>query len=146
MRLREREVALERSRLDGEGLKEWRAKVRDLERQVESLLKDFSYRIRETVQAIDDRAARQKLSKEAERRVARLRREFSEQFNATVVAQYERRGQGRWQRATASGAARAAGGDRQAQVVREERPGGAATGRRHLRGGRRSDEDARAAG
>ena len=87
MRLREQEVALEKSRLDDEGLKEWRAKVRDLERQVESLLKDFSYRIRETVQAIDDGAARQKLSKEAERRVARLRREFSEQFNATVAAQ-----------------------------------------------------------
>jgi DNA mismatch repair protein MutS2 len=55
---------------------------------VQSLLKDFSYRIRETVKAIDDRAAQQKLSKEAERRVARLRREFSEQFNATVAAQH----------------------------------------------------------
>ena len=44
--------------------------------------------MRETVRAIDDRAAQQKLSKEAERRMARLRREFSEQFNSVVVAQH----------------------------------------------------------
>ncbi len=68
--------------------KEWRAKVRDLESQLQSLLKDFTYQIRETVRAIDDRAAQQKLSKEAERRMARLRREFSEQFNSAVVAQH----------------------------------------------------------
>jgi DNA mismatch repair protein MutS2 len=85
---REQEVAREKSRLESEGLKEWRAKVRDLEQQLQSLLKDFTYQIRETVRAIDDRAAQQKLSKEAERRMARLRREFSEQFNSVVVAQH----------------------------------------------------------
>jgi DNA mismatch repair protein MutS2 len=85
---REQEVAREKNRLESEGLKEWRAKVRDLEQQLQSLLKDFTYQIRETVRAIDDRAAQQKLSKEAERRMARLRREFSEQFNSVVVAQH----------------------------------------------------------
>jgi DNA mismatch repair protein MutS2 len=85
---REQEVAREKSRLESQGLKEWRAKVRDLEQQLQSLLKDFTYQIRETVRAIDDRAAQQKLSKEAERRMARLRREFSEQFNSVVVAQH----------------------------------------------------------
>jgi DNA mismatch repair protein MutS2 len=85
---REQEVAREKNRLEGEGLKEWRAKVKDLESQLQSLLKDFTYQIRETVRVIDDRAAQQKLSKEAERRMARLRREFSEQFNAVVVAQH----------------------------------------------------------
>ena len=85
---REQEVTREKSRLESEGLKEWRAKVRDLEQQLQSLLKDFTYQIRETVRAIDDRAAQQKLSKEAERRMARLRREFSEQFNSVVVAQH----------------------------------------------------------
>jgi len=88
LKRREQEVAREKSRLEGEGLKEWRAKVRDLEQQLQSLLKDFTYQVRETVRAIDDRAAQQKLSKEAERRMARLRREFSEQFNAVVVAQH----------------------------------------------------------
>jgi len=42
--------------------------------------------MRETVRAIEDRAAQQKLSKEAERRIQRLRREFEESFNQTVVA------------------------------------------------------------
>jgi DNA mismatch repair protein MutS2 len=88
LRRREQEVAREKSRLENEGLKEWRAKVRDLESQLQSLLKDFTYQMRETVRVIDDRAAQQKLSKEAERRMARLRREFSEQFNSVVVAQH----------------------------------------------------------
>jgi DNA mismatch repair protein MutS2 len=35
---------------------------------------------------VQDRAASQKLSKEAERRMAKLRREFKEQFDASVVA------------------------------------------------------------
>lgn len=88
LRRREQEVAREKSRLEVEGLKEWRAKVRDLESQLQSLLKDFTYQIRETVRAVDDRAAQQKLSKEAERRIAKLRRDFSEQFNSVVVAQH----------------------------------------------------------
>jgi DNA mismatch repair protein MutS2 len=82
----ERQLALERSRLEAEGLKEARAKVRELETKLQSLIKDFEYQARETVRVVDDRAAQQKLSKEAERRIARLRREFSEQFNSTVVA------------------------------------------------------------
>jgi DNA mismatch repair protein MutS2 len=88
LRRREQEVAREKNRLEAEGLKEWRVKVRDLESQLQSLLKDFTYQVRETVRAIDDRAAQQKLSKEAERRITKLKREFSEQFNATVVAQH----------------------------------------------------------
>jgi DNA mismatch repair protein MutS2 len=94
LRRREQEVAREKSRLEHEGLKEWRAKVRDLESQLQSLLKDFTYQMRETVRVIDDRAAQQKLSKEAERRMARLRREFSEQFNSVVVAQHSGADQG----------------------------------------------------
>lgn len=84
----ETDLARERLRLDAEGMKEWRAKVREMETKLASLLKDFEYQIRETVRAIDDRAAQQKLSKDAERRMARLRREFSEGFNAQVVAHH----------------------------------------------------------
>ncbi len=86
LREREREVMREKLRLEQEGRKEQRTKVKDLEVKLLSLLKDFEYQLRETVKAIEDRAAAQKLSKEAERRIARLRREFSEQFNSTVVA------------------------------------------------------------
>jgi len=42
--------------------------------------------MRENVRAIEDRAAQQKLGKDAERRINRLRREFQESFNQTVVA------------------------------------------------------------
>jgi DNA mismatch repair protein MutS2 len=86
LRDREQEVAREENRLEVEGLKEWRTKVREMEVKLQSLLKDFEYQMRETVKAVDDRAAQQKLSKEAERRIAKLRREFSEQFNSSVVA------------------------------------------------------------
>lgn len=84
----EQDLAQERARLDAEGMKEWRAKVRGLEGQLQSLLKSFEFQARETVRAIEDRAAQQKLSKEAERRIARLRREFAETFNTAVVAQH----------------------------------------------------------
>jgi DNA mismatch repair protein MutS2 len=82
----EQELAREGNRLAAEGMKEWRAKVRDLEQKLQSLLKDFEYQARATVRAIDDRAAQQKLSKHAEQRIARLRREFQESFNSVVVA------------------------------------------------------------
>jgi DNA mismatch repair protein MutS2 len=85
---RESEIERERQRLETEGSKEWKAKVRELEQQLTALMKDFEFRMREAVKAIDDRMQQQKLSKEAERRIARLRREFAEQFNATAVAQH----------------------------------------------------------
>ena len=82
----EAEVEKERARLATEGLREQREKVRELEKKMESLLRDFEYHAREAVSAIQDRAAAQKLTKDADRRVAKLRREFKEQFDSTVVA------------------------------------------------------------
>lgn len=83
---REQEVARERNRLATEGRKEQRDKVRELEKKLESLLRDFEYRSRETVNAVQERAQALKLSKDAERRIAKMRREFREQFDSTVVA------------------------------------------------------------
>ncbi len=86
---REQQYALnqERARLAREGDVEMRNRTRELESKLASLLlKDFEFQMRETVRAIEDRAAQQKLSKEAERRITRLRREFQESFNQTVVA------------------------------------------------------------
>ncbi|MGB7546616.1 MAG: Smr/MutS family protein [Terracidiphilus sp.] len=76
----------ERAKLAREGDVELRNRTRELETKLASLLKDFEFQMRETVRAIEDRAAQQKLSKEAERRMMRLRREFQESFNQTVVA------------------------------------------------------------
>jgi len=85
---REEQYALnqERKKLEREGDVELRNRIRDLEAKLASLLKDFEFQMRENVRAIEDRAAQQKLSKEAERRITRLRREFQESFNQTVVA------------------------------------------------------------
>ena len=74
------------SHLELEGRKEQREKLRELEKKLDSLLHDFEYRVRETVNAVQDRAQAQKLSKDAERRIAKMRREFREQFDSTVVA------------------------------------------------------------
>ncbi len=85
---RESEYALnqERKKLEREGDVEVRARVRELERKLASLLKEFEFQMRENVRAVEERAAQQKLSKEAERRINRLRREFQESLNQTVVA------------------------------------------------------------
>lgn len=87
-RLQQREAELERERsyLASEGRKEQQAKVKELEKKLETLLRDFEYHAREAVSAVQDRAAAQKVSKDAERRIAKLRRDFQGQFDSTVVA------------------------------------------------------------
>jgi len=86
LRTREQEIARQRDQLAQEGKREQREKVRELEKKLESVLRDFEYRARETVNAVQDRAQALKLSKDAERRIAKLRREFREEFDSTVVA------------------------------------------------------------
>jgi DNA mismatch repair protein MutS2 len=86
MQNREQELEREKSHLANEGRKEQQAKIREMEKKLEALFRDFEYHARETVNAVQDRAAAQKLSKDAERRIAKMRREFRDQFDATVVA------------------------------------------------------------
>jgi DNA mismatch repair protein MutS2 len=86
LKTREQELERERAHLAAEGRNEQQTKVREMEKKLESVLRDFEYHAREAVNAIQDRAAAQKLSKDAERRIAKLRREFREQFDSTVVA------------------------------------------------------------
>jgi DNA mismatch repair protein MutS2 len=86
LKAREQELEREKAHLAAEGRKEQQVKVREMEKKLESLLRDFEYHAREAVNAVQDRAAAQKLSKDAERRIAKLRREFREQFDSTVVA------------------------------------------------------------
>ena len=85
-RKRQEELERELKRLEAEGAQEQRQKTREFERKMESLMRDFEYQVRESVNAVQERAAAQKLSKDAERRIARLRREFKEQFDAGIVA------------------------------------------------------------
>ncbi len=86
LKAREKELEREKATLAAEGRKEQQAKIKEMEKKLETLLRDFEYQAREMVNAIQDRAASQKLSKDAERRISKLRREFSEQFDSTVVA------------------------------------------------------------
>src|SRR5450755_2153523 len=86
MQVREQELEREKSHLANEGRKEQQAKIREMENKLDALFRDFEYHTRETVNAVQDRAAAQKLSKDAERRIAKMRREFREQFDSTVVA------------------------------------------------------------
>jgi DNA mismatch repair protein MutS2 len=85
LRAREQELEREKASLAAEGRKEQQTKIREMEKKLESVLRDFEYHAREAVTAIQDRAASQKLSKDAERRISKLRREFREQFDATIV-------------------------------------------------------------
>ncbi|HEX7423023.1 MAG TPA: endonuclease MutS2 [Terriglobales bacterium] len=86
MQAREQELEREKTHLAAEGRKEQQAKIREMENKLEALFRDFEYHARETVNAVQDRAAAQKLSKDAERRIAKMRREFREKFDSTVVA------------------------------------------------------------
>ncbi len=86
LKSREQELEREKAQLASEGRKEQQTKIREMEKKLESLLRDFEYHAREAVNAVQDRAAAQKLSKDAERRIAKMRREFREQFDSTVVA------------------------------------------------------------
>ena len=86
--IRAREVALERERqrLESEGKVEQRQRARELEVKLASLMKEFEYQMRESVKGIEDKNAKSKANAEADRRVARLKREFQESFNQVVVA------------------------------------------------------------
>jgi DNA mismatch repair protein MutS2 len=86
MQVREQELDREKTHLATEGRKEQQSKIREMENKLDVLFRDFEYQARETVNAVQDRAAAQKLSKDAERRIAKMRREFREQFDSTVVA------------------------------------------------------------
>ena len=86
LRAREDELEREKAQLASEGKREQQIKIREMEKKLESVLRDFEYHAREAVTAIQDRAAAQKLSKDTERRISKLRRDFQEQFDSTIVA------------------------------------------------------------
>jgi DNA mismatch repair protein MutS2 len=86
LQARERDLEREKQHLASEGRKEQQTKIREMQKKLETLFRDFEYHAREAVNAVQDRVAAQKLSKDAERRISKMRREFSEQFHSTVVA------------------------------------------------------------
>ena len=83
---REQVVARERLRLEVEGRAEQKKQTRELGEKLEALIKDFEAQLRDTVKAIEDKTVAQKIARNSALRIATLRREFSEQFQSTVVA------------------------------------------------------------
>ncbi len=81
-----RKLERERAFVQAEGRKEQQARTRELERQLSELIREFESQLRDTVKAIDDKTIAQKIAKDSALRIARLRREFSEQFQSTVEA------------------------------------------------------------
>jgi len=86
LRQREKELSREKARVEVEGRVEQKARTKELEAKLNSLIEDFAYQLRETVKSIDDKTLAQKIARDSATRIARLRREFSQQFNSTVVA------------------------------------------------------------
>jgi DNA mismatch repair protein MutS2 len=84
--VKEKELAREKLRLEVEGKAEQQARTRALGKELEELIKDFEAQLRDTVKAIDDKTVAQKIAKDSALRIARLKREFSEQFQSTVTS------------------------------------------------------------
>jgi DNA mismatch repair protein MutS2 len=82
----QKQLDAERIKLATEGRIEQKARTRELEGKLETLIKDFELQLRDTVKAIDDKTVASKIARDSALRIARLRREFSEQFQSTVVA------------------------------------------------------------
>ncbi len=82
----QKKLDAERIKLATEGRIEQKARTRELEGKLETLIKDFELQLRDTVKAIDDKTVASKIARDSALRIARLRREFSEQFQSTVVA------------------------------------------------------------
>lgn len=81
----ERKLNNERQKLAQEGRAEQQQRTRELERKLEALIRDFEAQLRDTVKEIDDKKIAQKIARDSALRIARLRREFSEQFQTTVA-------------------------------------------------------------
>ena len=84
--LREKELSRARIQLDLEGRAEQKARTKELETKLTTLIGDFEYQLRESVKAIEDKAVAKKIAREASTTVARAKREFADQFRSTVVA------------------------------------------------------------
>jgi DNA mismatch repair protein MutS2 len=86
LQLREKELTRARIALDLEGRAEQKARTRELEGKLKTLIDDVEFQLKEIVKSIGDKSLAQKIQRDSATRIARARREFSEQFSQTVVA------------------------------------------------------------
>ena len=86
MQVREKELARARMALELEGRAEQKARTKELEAKLKSLIDDVEYQLKEIVKGIGDKTLAQKMQRDSATRIARARRVFSEQFGQTVLA------------------------------------------------------------
>ncbi len=86
LKRRTEEVAAERARLETEGRAEQKQRTRELETKLKTLLEDFDDQLKDVVKQIDDKTVARKIQRDSALRMARVRREFTEQFSSTVLA------------------------------------------------------------
>jgi DNA mismatch repair protein MutS2 len=90
MQIREQELARARIQLDLEGRAEQKARTKELEAKLKTLINGVDDQLKEIVKGIADKKLAQKIARDSATTIARARREFSEQFNSTVVAHTSR--------------------------------------------------------
>ena len=86
LKRRTEEVAAERVKLETEGRNEQKQRTRELEIKLKALLEDFDDQLKEVVKQIDDKTVARKIQRDSALRMARVRREFTDQFSSTVLA------------------------------------------------------------
>jgi DNA mismatch repair protein MutS2 len=86
LRLKEAQLNRDRAKLEAEGRAEQKARTRELEVKLNSLIDDVAYKLNQTVASIGDKAVAKRLQREAGTAVARMRREVASEFQSTVLA------------------------------------------------------------
>ena len=84
--VREAQLARDRAKLEAEGRAEQKARTKELEAKLNTLLEEFEGELREIVKQIDDKALARKIQRDSSLRTARAKRELSAGFQSTVVA------------------------------------------------------------
>ena len=128
-----------------EGRVEQKARTKELEAKLNSLIEDFAYQLRETVKAIDDKAVAQKIARDSAARMARAAARVLRAVQLHRRRPQHRRRQERSRRAAARAQRHQGRRSGQAEVAGPAGAGRPRDRRQDIRSLHRPDEDARRA-
>ncbi|HZT32132.1 MAG TPA: endonuclease MutS2 [Bryobacteraceae bacterium] len=98
LRRQQAELAAREKELAREWEKRESAKLKELERRTDEVLARFEEQAQNTIERIAESAQHRKAAEQAQRRIAKVRRELREEFETTVLATQEDARQGELQR------------------------------------------------